>query len=263
MDVLKQFNLKGKVAVVTGGAGVLGPKFVEALAEAGAKVVLADISEDKGPSAAKSISKCTGVEVIFEKLDVTDKEAIENLTQKVLKKWKRIDILINAAIGVGRKHFGPAETYAWEDWEQVMRVTAGGTFLCTQVIGGYMAKKKSGTIINIGSIYGVVGADQRIYGKSGINSPAVYAASKGAIISMTRYFAAYWGKKGVRVNSLSPGGVWNNQDAGFVKKYSARTPMGRMVQKDELKGAVIFFASSASSFVTGQNLMVDGGWTAW
>lgn len=263
MKSVGQFDLKGKVALITGGAGLLGSVFGQALLEAGARVVLVDISKQNGKRAVRALSKKATGRVIFEQLDVTNKPALQDLLHRILRKWRGIDILINAAIGVGKCHFGSVESYTWKDWEHVMRITVGGTFLCMQVIGGYMARKKSGVIINIGSIYGVVGADQRIYGKSGINSPAVYAASKGAIVNMTRYFAVYWAAKGVRVNSISPGGVWNGQTPDFVKKYSFKTPMGRMLRKEELKGTVLFLASPASSYVTGQNLLVDGGWTAW
>lgn len=263
MKVLDQFSLNGKTALVTGGAGTIGPKFVEALAEAGADVVIADVNTARGHQAAKEISKATGSEVIFRKLDVSNKTQVLKLRDEINKKFKKLDILVNAAIGVGQKHFGPVESCSMDDWNHVMKITTGGTFLCTQVFGGDMANRGDGVILNFASIYGVVGADQRIYGKSGINSPAVYAASKGAIVSMTRYFAVYWAHKGLRVNCISPGGVYNGQAEEFVKKYSARTPMGRMLKSDELKGAVLYLTSPASSYVTGQNLLVDGGWTAW
>ncbi len=263
MKVLDQFSLNGKTALVTGGAGTIGPKFVEALAEAGADVVIADMNAERGKKIAAEISKATGSEVIFRKLDVSNKPQVLKLRTEILKKFKKLDILVNAAIGVGKIHFGQVESCSMEDWDNVMRITTGGTFLCSQVFGSDMAARGEGVILNFGSIYGVVGADQRIYGKSGINSPAVYAASKGAIINLTRYFAVYWAHRGVRVNCISPGGVYNGQADEFVKKYSHRTPMGRMLKSDELKGAVLYLSSPASSFVTGQNLLVDGGWTAW
>jgi NAD(P)-dependent dehydrogenase (short-subunit alcohol dehydrogenase family) len=142
-----------------------------------------------------------------------------------------------------------------------MTVNAGGTFLCCQVFGEAMKKRKQGSIINLGSIYGVVAPDQGIYGKSGINSPAVYGASKAAVIQLTKYLASQWGAHGVRVNCLSPGGIANNQHAAFVANYSKKSPMGRLIDKKELKGAVVFLASDAASSVTGHNLLVDGGWT--
>lgn len=263
MKLQEKLSLKGKVALVTGGAGLLGPQFAEALSEFGAKVILLDIDDKKGAKAVRQISKAFRSRVCFRQLDISNPAAVQGMVQETVRKYRRIDILINAAIGVGKNHFGPVENYSWEDWNDVMKVTVGGTFLCTREVGKIMKKQGRGSIINIGSIYGVVGADQRIYGKSGINSPAVYAASKGAIISMTRYFAVYWAASGIRVNSLSPGGVWNRQDPSFVERYVSKAPLGRMLEREELRGAVLFLASDASSYVTGHNLMVDGGWTAW
>ncbi len=263
MSVQDKFSLKGKVAVITGGAGLLGPEIGTAFAEAGAQVVLVDRDESKGLKALKRVPKKLKSKVVFLSADVADKAAVQELFKQVTHSFKQVDILVNAAIGIGKNHFGPMENYSWDDWNHVMKITVGGTFLCSQTVAEIMKKQKSGVIINFGSIYGVVGADQRIYGDSGINSPAVYAASKGAIINLTRYLAVYLAPYGIRVNSVSPGGVWNNQPENFVKKYSERTPLGRMLKKEELPAAILFLASSASSHVTGHNLMVDGGWTAW
>ncbi len=249
--------------MITGGAGLLGPEFAEALAGAGARVMLVDLHEEKGRKTAARVARTTAGSVCFHKADVSDPAAVDSLFKVVAKTFKRVDILVNAVIGVGKNHFGPLEDYTWEDWNHVMRVSVGSTFLCSKAAAALMKKKKSGVIINMGSIYGVVGADPRIYGKSGINSPAVYAASKGAILNLTRYLAVYLAPYGIRVNALSPGGVWNHQDPGFVKRYSARNPMNRMLLKEELRGSLLFLASQASSYVNGHNLMVDGGWTAW
>lgn len=259
MSVLEQFSLKNKVAVVIGGAGLLGPGIALALADCGAKVVIADIDEKKGLEVIKKNAK----EVSFIAVDLKKEGSINSLMKKVYQQFGRLDVLVNTAIAVGRNHFGKVENYSIEDWDDVMAVNVRGVFLACRSAAEYMKKQKSGSIINFGSIYGVVGADQRIYGDSGINSPAVYAAAKGGVINLTRYFAAYWAPYGIRVNAISPGGVFNEQDPGFVEKYSARTPMGRMLNKDELKGAVVYLASQASSYVTGHNLLVDGGWTAW
>jgi NAD(P)-dependent dehydrogenase (short-subunit alcohol dehydrogenase family) len=263
MKVQESFQLRGKVAIVTGGAGLLGPQFGEALAEAGARVVLADLNGKKGPGIAREISKHARNDVVFERVDVADPQSVGALVRATKKRFKQIDILVNAAMGLGPNFYAPVESYRWEDWNRVMAVNVGGIFLCSQAVAGEMKKKRSGVIINIGSIYGVTAADQRIYGDSGINSPAVYAASKGAVIQLTRYLAAYWAKYGIRVNAISPGGVYNGQSKPFVKRYSERTPLGRMLHKEELKGALVYLASPASSYVTGHNLLVDGGWTAW
>jgi NAD(P)-dependent dehydrogenase (short-subunit alcohol dehydrogenase family) len=257
------FTLKGKTAVVTGAAGRLGPVFAEALAENGANVVVADLQARRGSELARDLARRTGSRVLFKRADVADKRSIQALARFAASKFKKIDILVNAAMGIGKGFYGPLEKYSWADWDLAMKVNVGGTFLCMQAFAPYMKKKKRGSIINIGSIYGVVAADQRVYGNSGINSPAVYAASKGAVISLTKYCAVYWAPSGIRVNAISPGGVYDGQARNFVKKYSHRTPMGRMLDRNELKGAVVYLASEASSAVTGHNLMVDGGWTAW
>jgi NAD(P)-dependent dehydrogenase (short-subunit alcohol dehydrogenase family) len=263
MNVKNTFILKNQVAIVTGGAGRLGPKFGEALAEAGAYVVLTDLDEKKGREAARRISRRLNGKVSFQPVDVTEEHSIQALVRSVVKKFKRIDILVNAAMGLGKKFYSSVDSYRWDDWNHVMTVNVGGTFLCSRAVAKEMKKQKRGSMINIGSIYGVVAADQKIYGKSGINSPASYAASKGAVINLTRYLAVYWAPFGIRVNAISPGGVYDGQEKGFVQKYSSRAPLGRMLDRDELKGAIVFLASPASSYITGHNLLVDGGWTAW
>jgi NAD(P)-dependent dehydrogenase (short-subunit alcohol dehydrogenase family) len=257
------FTLKGRTAVVTGAAGRLGPVFAEALAENGAAVVISDLHARRGTALARELSRRTGSTVLFRRADVTDRGSVRDLARFAVQKFKKIDVLVNAAMGLGKDFYGSLENYSWAEWDLAMKVNVGGTFLCMQAFAPYMKKRRKGSIINLGSIYGVVAADQRIYGRSGINSPAVYAASKGAVISLTKYCAAYWAPSGIRVNAISPGGVFDGQARDFVKRYSQRTPMGRMLDRNELKGAVVYLASEASSAVTGHNLMVDGGWTAW
>ncbi len=259
-----EWSLSGKTALVTGGAGLLGPHIGMALAEAGAAVYLCDINPANGKKALAGVPKALKTRVRFQQLDVTNEGAIKKLVSAVEKKSGGIDILINAAIASGTTHFTSVEKYDMAHWDRVMKVNVNGTFLMTRHVAASMIRKDiRGSIINIASIYGVVGADQRIYGNSGINSPAVYAASKGAIVNLTRYFAAYWAKHGLRVNCVSPGGVFNDQPEEFLERYAAKTPLGRMMDRKEIKGAVLYLASGASSFVTGHNLMVDGGWTAW
>lgn len=259
----KKTQSPNRAAIVTGGAGRLGPSFAEALLEIGAHVVLADRDNAKSRDVAGNLVKKFGPKIVFHPVDVTDAGSIEKLVSFTVKKWGGIAVLVNAAMSVGKHFYASLESYSWKDWQDVMNVNVGGVFLCTQKVVDVMKRQKGGVIINIGSIYGMVGADWRIYGKSGINSPAVYAASKGAIINLTRYFAVYLAQFGIRVNSISPGGVFDGQDAEFVRNYSSRTPMGRMLQRRELKGAIKFLAAEESSYVTGHNLVVDGGWTAW
>uniref|UniRef100_A0A7V2ZJY7 SDR family oxidoreductase n=1 Tax=Ignavibacterium album TaxID=591197 RepID=A0A7V2ZJY7_9BACT len=269
-DVKKLFDLTDKVAIVTGALGLIGKHHCYALSEAGANVVVADLNESNCESFAKTLpTKSIGVGV-----NIVDKKSVENLRDKTLKEFGQIDILVNnAAINdmfenpQAAAEFSMFENYPLDMWQKSLDVNVTGTFLCSQIIGKVMAEQGSGSIINIASTYGMVGPDQSIYKKpdgtqSFYKSPA-YPATKGAIINFTRFLAAYWGNKGVRVNTLSPGGVENNQDEYFVKNYSAKTMLGRMALPTDYKGAIVFLASDASSYMTGANLVVDGGWTAW
>lgn len=270
MNSLELFSLKDKVAIVTGALGLIGRNHCHALADAGANVVVCDLDELKCKEFASTLStKSFGVGA-----DITVKSSVENLRDKTLNEFGKIDILINnAAINdmfenpLAAAEQSMFENYPLEMWQKSLDVNITGTFLCSQVIGKEMAKAGKGSIINVASTYGLVGPDQSIYKKpngsqSFYKSPA-YPATKGAIVNFTRFLAAYWGNKGVRVNTLTPGGVENNQDEYFVKNYSAKTPLGRMAYPSEYKGAIIFLASDASSYMTGANLIVDGGWTAW
>lgn len=264
------FSLEGKVAIVTGAVGLIGKYHCEALSEAGASVVVCDIDK-KG---AEEFAHNLGNSSIGGYLDVTDPESIESVKKHVLKKFNHIDVLVNnAAINdmfenpesaIDQSMF---ENYPLEAWNKSFNVNVTGTFLCSQIIGSEMASKGKGSIINIASTYGIVAPDQSIYkNEDGVQTfykSAAYPATKGAIISFTRFLAAYWGKKNVRVNTLSPGGVENSQDDFFVNNYSNKTPLGRMALPNDYKGAIVFLASDASAYMTGANLVVDGGWTAW
>ena len=263
------FSLKGKVAIVTGACGLLGKKHCEALASAGANVVAADFSKE---GTGKIISQLQGDHLgIF--LDVTSKNSVFSAKEQIIKKFGSIDILVNNA-AVNDMFENPTlaaeqsmfENYPLEMWQRSLDVNVTGVFLCSQIFGTVMAQKGKGSIINIASTYGIVGPDQGIYkneqGKQVFYKSASYPATKGAVINFTRFLAAYWGKKGVRVNTLSPGGVENNQDDFFVKNYSAKTLLGRMATADDYRGAIIFLAGDASAYMTGANLIVDGGWTA-
>jgi NAD(P)-dependent dehydrogenase (short-subunit alcohol dehydrogenase family) len=271
------FSLSDKVAVVTGALGLLGKNHCYALSEAGANVVVVDIKENDCKKFAETLeTKSIGIGC-----DITDAELVKKLKESVLKNFGKIDILVNnAAINdmfVPKDSFGenPAtvaeqskfENYPLDLWQKSLDVNLTGTFLCSQILGTEMAKAGGGSIINIASTYGIVAPNQSIYkkenGEQGFYKSAAYPVTKGAIISFTRFLAAYWGDKGVRVNTLSPGGVENNQEDYFLKNYSQATPIGRMAQPTDYKGAIIFLASDASSYMTGANLVVDGGWTAW
>ena len=263
MPAENSFDLKGKVAIVIGGAGLLGREFTAALAGAGARVVLADRAESQGRLWAKRIAGRLRTKILFLPVEITDPDSTAEMAAAVYRRFGRIDILVNAVMAIPENFYASVEDYSWEDWNRVMSVNVGGVFLACRDVARWMKKKKSGSIINMGSIYGVVAADQRIYGRSGINSPAAYAASKAAVIHLTHYLAAYWGGWGIRVNAISPGGIANQQPSEFVRRYSLKSPQQRMVNKKELCGALLYLASGASSSVTGHNLLVDGGWTLW
>ncbi len=266
------FSVKGKVAIVTGAVGLIGSQYVEILSNAGAHVVIADIDQVKCDAFARQITESSGVEALGVEVDISNEASVAAMARKIVEKFGKIDILINNAAGRPKAYFEPFENYPGDDWDFVTSVNLRGTFLCSKVVGNYMLKSSGkgngegkGVIVNIGSTYGVVGNDMSIYEGSEARAfpSAVYAATKGGVINLTRHLATYWGRKGIRVNCLSPGGVLTNQSEGFVARYSARTPIGRMANKDEYKGAILFLCSDASSYMTGANLVVDGGWTAW
>lgn len=267
---MELFSLKNKTAIVTGALGLIGKEHCKALSEAGANVVVADIYETKCKEFAKELQ----TESLGIALDVTNPDSIQNLRDSVLAKFGHVDILVNnAAINDMFENPKAAteqskfENYPLDLWQKSIDVNLTGVFLCSQILGAEMAKQKSGSIINIASTYGISAPDQSLYiqedGTQAFYKPPAYSATKGAVIMFTKYLASYWGNVGVRVNTLTPGGVENSQDEFFVEKYSAKTPLGRMAKPADYKGALIFLASDASSYMTGANLVVDGGWTAW
>lgn len=264
------FMLKGKVAIVTGALGLLGRQHCYALAESGANVVVGDLDQKKCQQFAETLA----TESIGIGIDVTEVKSIKRLLQIVLDKFGRVGVLVNnAAINdmvenpVLAAELSKFENYPLESWKKSLEVNITGVFLCSQVIGTKMAEQGNGSIINIASTYGIVAPDQSIYqeenGKQKLFKSPAYPTTKGAVIAFTRFLASYWGHAGVRVNTLSPGGVLNGQDEFFVANYSKKTPMGRMAKPTDYKGAIIFLASDASNYMTGANLVVDGGWTAW
>lgn len=267
------FNLSNKTAIVTGGAGILGQGFCRALSKNGARVAVVDVSYDKAEQACISILEDNpGAELLPLRCDVTDKTNIEHMVQTVKSKFGSIDILLNNAATKTndlKKFFTSFEEYELETWRAVMSVNLDGMFLVAQSVGKEMIKQNAGgSIIQTSSIYGVVAPDQSIYAGSEflgveINTPAVYSASKGAVLSLTKYLATYWAKHNIRVNTLTPGGIESGQNNTFVNNYSRKVPLGRMGKFDELLGALLFLASDASTYVTGQNIIVDGGFTCW
>jgi len=267
-SISKIFNLKNKVVVLTGSSGRLGSEYTHILSQAGANVVLIDINSKVNKKFEKLIQKKYHTKPLALTIDISKVNEIEKMKKNILKTYGHIDILINNAFyNPNQSKFSSVgfEEFPIELWNEVLAVNLTGVFLCCQSIGKIMVKQKSGVIINISSIYGMIGADQRIYGSSGLNSPVSYAASKGAIINLTRYLAAYWHGKNIRVNSLSLGGVEDKKymSKEFIKNYSNKTTLNRMAKKNEYNAAILFLASDASSYMTGSNLVIDGGWTAW
>jgi len=267
------FSLDGKIAVVTGGLGLLGRQHGLALAEAGAHVAVADLDRGAAEQFACDLTKRFGQHARGYHVDITEAEAVASLRDEVERTLGPIDVLVNnAAIddkalpGTGDET-SAFERYPLDRWKAMLETNVTGTFLCCQIIGRGMADRAVGSIINIASTYGIVAPDQALYrdadgSQSFFKGPA-YPTTKSAVIGLTRFLAAYWGPRGVRVNALSPGGVENGHEPAFVARYCARTPLGRMATPTDYQGALVFLASDASSYMTGANLVVDGGWTAW
>jgi len=257
------FDLAGRVAVVTGGAGVLGTQFAHALAERGAGVVIADIEQNRCDECATDVAAAHNTDAVGVETDVSRPADVARLVEHTTSQFNRIDILINNAAVQPPGFVAPFEEYSLDLWNRVMAVNLTGMFLVAQAVGRTMLEQGRGSIINISSVYGVVAPDHRVYDGSEFNTPAVYSVSKAGVLGLTRYLAAYWAEKGVRVNAVTPGGVFRNHKDPFLSLYTARVPMGRMARQDELAGAVVYLASDASSYVTGQNIVVDGGLTVW
>jgi len=266
------FDLTGRTAVVTGGAGLLGAEFCWTLAKAGAAVVITDTDGDAVEDLAASLSQ-SGYHVLGVETDVTKADSVQSMVDSSLKNFDRLDILVNSAAldpkfdpQSKKSHSGAFEDYPQELWQQALDVNLTGMFLCCQAAVQPMLAQQSGVIINVSSIYGVAAPDQRMYqreGKPPQFTPVYYTVTKAGVLGMTKYLSAYYAGKGIRVNALTPGGVFNEHDDEFVQAYSARAVIGRMAEKDEMNGAVLFLASDASKYMTGANLIVDGGWTTW
>jgi len=301
------FDLTGRVAVVTGGAGLLGEEFCRTLAEAGARVVIADINSPAAKKVADSIAKLVspgsqsgkgrpGGELqpaLSIESNVTDPTSVQNMVSDVLRAFGRLDILVNCAAldpkfdpqhtldrqsttaksqpiaGVAldaSENSQGFEDFPLETWNQALTVNLTGVFLCCQAAIKPMLIQGGGVIVNLSSIYGLVAPDQRIYQRPrqpAQYKPAYYSVTKSGILGLTRYLATYYAGKNIRVNAISPGGVYNDHDQDFVQAYSARSVLGRMAEKDEINGALLFLVSDASKYMTGANLVIDGGWTAW
>ncbi len=265
-------DLDGKVAIVTGGIGILGRNFCRGLAAYGANVAIVDLDATLMREFAKELENNYGIRAQGYLCDVSNPVSVSETVKSVALDFGKIDILHNNASSKSddlEAYFKSFEEYELEEWQKIMATNIDGMFLMAQAVGIQMiSQKSSGSIIQTASIYGVLAPDNRIYegssylGRS-INTPAVYSVSKAAVIGLTKYLSTYWADFGIRVNTLTPGGVYTGQNAEFKRRYSERVPMGRMADPHEMVGALLFLASEASSYITGQNIIVDGGLHAW
>lgn len=271
--LVDMFDVRKKIVVITGGLGQLGRQFSLALVERGARVAVFDVRTDEENIRERFGVRRNDNDLMFLKVNIADRDSLEEGLGKVIERWGIPTALINNAAldsppNASAEENGPFETYPIQSWDDVMEVNVKGVVLCCQVVGGKMSEAGRGSIVNICSIYGVVSPDQRIYeyrSSEGLPffKPAAYSVSKSGLLNLTRYLATYWADRNVRVNTLTFGGVFNNQDEKFLEGYCARVPMGRMAREDEYNGAIVFMVSDASSYMTGSNLIIDGGWTAW
>jgi NAD(P)-dependent dehydrogenase (short-subunit alcohol dehydrogenase family) len=256
------FDLDGRIAVVTGGLGQLGQVYLAGLAERGMRVASFDLADGGVPEGVRAYS-----------VDVTDRDSIERALDAVVAEWGVPHLLVNNAgldspPDAPAEEVGPFEDYPEAAFDAVMDVNVKGTLLCCQVVGGAMARAGRGSIVNVSSVYGLLSPPQDLYafrrerGET-FFKPVAYSVSKSAVLNLTRYLATYWAKRGLRVNTLTLAGVWNDQDPAFLDAFAARSPLGRMLNAEEALGAVVFLAADASSYVTGSNVVVDGGWSAW
>lgn len=275
-NTLDLFKLNGRVAVITGGAGLLGAEFCRSLAGVGAAVVVADLNAEKADGLAESII-ASGGRALAIQVDVTQPASVQQMISSTIKTFGSLDILVNSAVldpKFDPQHLqanqeaipGEFENYPVQDWNDALAVNLTGAFLSSQAAVKPMLKQGHGVIVNISSIYGLVGPDQRLYQRPDQPpqyKPVYYSVTKAGILGLTKYLATYYAGKNIRVNCLTPGGVYNQHEEEFLQAYSTRTVLGRMAQKDEMNAALLFLASDASSYMTGANLVVDGGWSAW
>lgn len=263
---MNRFDLSGKTIAVTGAAGILGEHFCRELLADGARIVAIDASQDALNRLEAKLGEPERLSLHC--VDIRDRTAVQGVREAAEAKFGPVDGLLNNAASKSPNFFEPFETFPVEDWDHVMSVNLTGAMVCAQVFGGEMARRGRGSVVNVLSIYGIAAPDQRIYEGSeylgrAINTPAIYSASKAGLWGLTAYLSAYWGKQGVRVNALTPGGIYSGQNQTFVDRYSQRVPMERMGSPLDLCGALTYLMSDAAGYVTGQNIVVDGGLTVW
>ncbi len=271
-DVLDRFNMQGHTVLVTGGAGLLGSGFSRTLAQAGASVAVADLDLARAQEVTDTINEA-GDQARAIEIDVTHAGSTRAAMAAARAAFGGLDVLVCSAaldpkfdLHLGQKNQDSFEEYPLSDWQQALNVNLTGAFLSAQAAAPYMLTGGRGVMVLIGSIYGLSGPDQRLYERPDgprQYKPPYYSATKAGLLGLTRYLAAYYAGQNIRVNALSPGGVFNDHDEGFTQAYSQRTMLGRMADKEEMNAAMLFLSSDASSYMTGANLVVDGGWTAW
>ena len=276
-SIKEAFDLTGRVAVITGGAGLLGVKHGEVIAEMGGTPVLVDLDKSKVEASANNITEKYGTEAFGWTADITSPKAVEDLKDRIMERFGRVDILINNAANnpavsndsESKKQWSRLEQFPMDLWEQDIAVGLTGAFLCSRTLGAEMAGVGRGVILNIGSDLGLIAPDQRLYQKDGSPpdeqpvKPVTYSVVKSGLIGLTRYLATYWADRGVRANLIAPGGVYTDQDHNFVEQLSRLIPLGRMAHHDEYKSSVAFLVSDASSYMNGAILSIDGGRTCW
>lgn len=274
-DIDRLFSLAGRVALITGGAGLLGRKHAEIIARVGGSPVLLDLAVAEPHAKAAALTEAHGVPALGLAGDITNLASVEAMRDTVLERFGRIDILINNAANNPKmesregRNFSRLENFPIEVWDADLRVGLTGAFLCSRVFGSVMASRGGGVIVNIASDLALIGPDQRLYREPGLPDsqqpvkPVTYSVVKSGLIGLTRYLATYWNDSGVRVNAISPGGVFNGQPEDFIQRLSKLIPMGRMAGVDEYQGAILFLCSDASSYMTGSNLVIDGGRSCW
>jgi NAD(P)-dependent dehydrogenase (short-subunit alcohol dehydrogenase family) len=263
IDFKSKFDLSAKWIVITGGCGLIGKAFCEAVAQFGACVVVADIEASEPKKFANDLSVKHQREMIGLSVDVSNKESVKQLLNKILKKTNRIDGLVNGHQNKSHLIFEKFEELNEDNWDKVVEVNLKGTFLTCQIIGTYMALNGGGKIVNLPSTYSLVAPNQNLYKGTNMGCPAAYSASKGGVEALSKYLASYWASKNIQVNMITPHGVWNKHEKKFEDNFSKFTPMERMSYNHEVASALIYLLSDASSYVTGDNMLVEGGWTVW
>jgi NAD(P)-dependent dehydrogenase (short-subunit alcohol dehydrogenase family) len=275
MNAANPFDLKGRVAIITGAAGLLGEQHARTIAQAGGIPVFVDLNHDKAAGKALHLAEEFGVPAFAVAANITDRNDVESVLRETLLRHGRVDILINNAANNPKVEqpedvkFSRFENFSVEQWNNDLAVGLTGAFLCSQVIGTEMAKRGRGVIVNVASDLALIAPDQRLYRQEGLPDhlqpvkPVSYSVVKSGLLGLTRYLATYWADQGIRANAISPASVYNGQPDEFVTKLSSLIPMGRMSFADEYRGAVLFLCSDASSYMTGSNLVIDGGRTCW